>query len=158
MELFNVPEWELIVRLLFALCMGLFVGAQRTYAGGQAGLRTYGLVSLGSALFVVTAGMVTELHSASQLFDPLRVAAQIVVGIGFLGAGVIFTKGDSVTGLTTAAGLWVMAAVGMASGFGFYLVAGTVTILIFLVLSILQTVERRFLRKKKPGDAENDNA
>lgn len=148
MDIFNLPEWELMGRILFALLMGLLIGIQRTRTGATAGMRTYALVSLGAALFVVTAGMVSAMYTGPINFDPLRVAAQIVVGVGFLGAGVIFTHGRDITGLTTAAGLWVAAGIGMASGFGLFGMAAFTTLLTIFTLEVLYHVEERYVAEE----------
>ena len=114
MELFAVSDFNLILRLTFAVILGLAIGAERSRVGKQAGMRTYSLVSLGACLFIVMSGVVSTKYAETFVFDPLRVASQIVVGIGFLGAGVIFVQRQILTGLTTAAGLWVVAAIGAA--------------------------------------------
>lgn len=146
MELFAVSEWELLVRLTFAVFLGLLVGAERSRVGKRAGMRTYALVSLGAALFVIIAGVVSYKYVETFVFDPLRVASQIVVGIGFLGAGMIFVNKDVVNGLTTAAGIWVTAAIGVASGYGFYTLATYVTFLTLVIFEVLWYVEARFIR------------
>jgi len=143
-----ITEWEGIGRLLIALGLGLAIGVERTASGGQVGLRTYGLVALGAAVFVVTSLLVSQNYINTTNFDPLRVAAQIVVGVGFLGAGVIYTNHEITHGLTTAAGMWVAAAIGMAVGFGFYLAAAVATGLVIFTFATLQTVEDRYLRNK----------
>ncbi|MEK7083835.1 MAG: MgtC/SapB family protein, partial [Patescibacteria group bacterium] len=101
--------------LLLALLLGALIGWQREHIGKAAGLRTYALVSFGSALFTILS------MQAIGDADPGRVAAQILTGIGFIGAGVIIHKHDNVEGLTTAAGLWATSAVGMAVGAGWYI-------------------------------------
>jgi putative Mg2+ transporter-C (MgtC) family protein len=133
---FNVTQepWNLIVRILVAAALGGILGLERDIHGRGAGLRTHLLVSVGAALFMIlsirvaTFGVVAGLDF-SKVTDPGRIAAQIVTGIGFLGAGVIIREGFSVRGLTTAACLWVAAAIGMASGAGQYMVASTTTVL-----------------------------
>lgn len=100
-------------QILLAVFLGGLLGWQREHIGRAAGLRTYSIVSLGSALFTIL-----SLHAFAG--DPSRIASQVVVGIGFLGAGTILHKGESVEGLTTAAGLWTVAAIGMAVGAGWY--------------------------------------
>ena len=146
MELFAVSDWDIILRLTIAVILGLAVGAERSRVGKRAGMRTYALVSLGAALFVVIAGMVSFKYADTFVFDPLRVASQIVVGIGFLGAGVIFVQRQVLTGLTTAAGLWVVAGVGAACGYGLYVVATYVTFLTLVIFEVLWYVEERFIR------------
>jgi putative Mg2+ transporter-C (MgtC) family protein len=113
---------ETFLRLLVAAALGGLVGLERELEEKAAGLRTHMLVSVGSALFTIVGayGFQEFFTSGSVSFDPSRVAAQIVTGIGFLGAGVIFRQGFTVRGLTTAASLWLVAAVGMAAGAGFW--------------------------------------
>lgn len=149
---FPINEWEMIGRLLMALFLGLLVGAERTRVGKRAGMRTYALVSLGSALFVMVAGQISSYYANVYNFDPLRVASQIVVGIGFLGAGVIFVQKDSIIGLTTAAGLWVVAGVGMAVGYGEFFLATFVAAMLLFVFEILWYVEDRFIRRASQGE------
>lgn len=155
MELFAVSQWELVTRLSVAVLLGLLVGAERSRVGKRAGMRTYALVSLGAALFTVIAGTVSYHYAETTVFDPLRVASQIVVGIGFLGAGVIFVQRQVLTGLTTAAGLWVVAAVGVASGYGLYFIATFVTFLTLVIFEILWYVEERFIKTART-DLEED--
>jgi putative Mg2+ transporter-C (MgtC) family protein len=149
MELFS-SDLDMIMRLTVAVILGLLVGAERSRIGKRAGMRTYALVSLGAALFVIIAGKVSFLYAESFVFDPLRVASQIVVGIGFLGAGIIFIEREILTGLTTAAGMWVVAAIGVACGYGLYVIATYVTFLTLFIFEALWYVEVRFIRKAKP--------
>src|SRR3990167_5786326 len=155
MELFAVSQWEIILRLTVAVVLGLLVGAERSRVGKRAGMRTYALVSLGAALFIVIAGMVSFKYADTFVFDPLRVASHVVVGIGFLGAGVIFVQRQVLTGLTTAAGLWVVAAIGVACGYGLYTIATYVTFLTLVIFEILWYVEERFIRTART-DLEED--
>jgi putative Mg2+ transporter-C (MgtC) family protein len=154
MELFAVSDWEIIQRLTIAVLLGLAVGAERSRVGKRAGMRTYALVSLGAALFIVIAGVVSHQYADTFVFDPLRVASQVVVGIGFLGAGVIFVQRQVLTGLTTAAGLWVVAGIGAACGYGLYVIATFVTFLVLTVFEVLWYVEERFVRTAKHDDDE----
>ena len=146
MELFSVSDFDLMLRLTFALILGLAIGSERSRVGKRAGMRTYGLVSLGACLFIVMSGVVATKYAETFVFDPLRVASQIVVGIGFLGAGVIFVQRQVLTGLTTAAGLWVVAAIGASCGYGLYLIASYVTFLVLFVFEALWYIEERFIR------------
>ena len=155
MELFAVTDWEIMMRLTIATVLGLAVGAERSRVGKRAGMRTYALVSLGAALFIVIAGVVSEKYADTFVFDPLRVASQVVVGIGFLGAGVIFVQRQVLTGLTTAAGLWVVAGVGAACGYGLYVIATFVTFLVLVVFEVLWYVEERFIKTART-DLEDD--
>jgi putative Mg2+ transporter-C (MgtC) family protein len=131
------PEVEAALRLVYAAVLGAVIGFQRERHGKPAGLRTHILICLGAALFTVV-----SIYGFSGSVDPSRVAAGIVTGIGFIGAGVIFRgiKGDKVVGITTAASVWVTAAIGIAAGVGMYVIAGAVTIITFFVL-MLPTVK-----------------
>lgn len=129
-------NWELSARLLVAALLGALVGWEREQAQRPAGLRTYMLVSFGSALFTVL-----SIIAFGPNADPGRLAANIVVGIGFLGAGTIFREGEIVRGLTTAAGLWAVAAIGMAAGVGQYLLAAVSTAIVLVILAGVRFVE-----------------
>ena len=120
---------EMLLRLLVATALGLLVGYERERIGKPAGMRTHGMVSLGAALFTVV-----SVHGFGAATDPARIAAQIVTGIGFLGAGAILQDGGGVHGLTTAASLWVTAALGVAAGVGMEVMALATAVLTFLLL------------------------
>jgi putative Mg2+ transporter-C (MgtC) family protein len=143
--------WNLLGRILLAAALGGILGIERDIHGRQAGLRTHLLVSAGAALFfilsthIATFDVIVPLEF-TKVTDPGRIAAQIVTGIGFLGAGVILKEGFTVVGLTTAACLWISAAIGMASGAGLYIIATCTTILSLFSLILLRWFER-FLRK-----------
>jgi len=123
---------EMILRLLLAAALGAVIGYQREKAGKQAGLRTHALICIGAALFTVV-----SIYGFGIASDPARVAAGVVVGIGFIGAGVILHReGDIVAGLTTAATIWLVAGIGLAAGTGLYVVSAAATALILLVLFI----------------------
>jgi len=119
----------MFLRLLIATVLGALVGYERERAGKPAGVRTHGMVCLGATLFAVV-----SLHGFGGVGDPGRVAAQVVTGIGFLGAGAILHQRGSVHGLTTAASLWVTAAIGLAVGVGMVLMSVATAILVFLLL------------------------
>ena len=126
------PEIEMILRLLLATALGAGIGYQRERAGKPAGLRTHCLIALGAAVFTVA-----SIFGFGNGVDSSRVAAGVVAGIGFIGAGVIFrTSGDWVAGLTTAASIWVAAAVGLAAGAGMYLISFFAAVIAALVLMI----------------------
>ena len=152
MELFAVSDFELMTRLTIAVVLGLLIGAERSRVGKRAGMRTYALVSLGACLFITMSGVVAVRFAESFTFDPLRVASQVVVGIGFLGAGVIFVQRNELTGLTTAAGLWVVAAVGASCGYGLYVIASYVTFLTLFIFEGLWYVEEHFVRRADRQD------
>lgn len=120
---------QMLVRLLVSAALGALIGYERERAGKPAGIRTHGMVSLGAALFTVV-----SLYGFGQSSDLTRVAAQIVTGIGFLGAGAILHERGGVQGLTTAASLWVTAAIGLAVGVGMIFMSVVTTILVFLFL------------------------
>ena len=145
MELFAISQWDLIWRLTVAVLLGLTVGAERSRVGKRAGMRTYALVSLGAALFIIMSGEVAFKYAETFTFDPLRTASQLVVGIGFLGAGVIFVQREILTGLTTAAGLWVVAGIGAACGFGLWPIAVYSTFLSLFIFEGLWYIEERFI-------------
>ncbi len=122
---------EMMARLLLAVLCGAVVGQQREHAYKPAGLRTHILVALGSALFTIV-----SFQGFGDRADPSRVAAQIVVGIGFIGAGTILHSEMTVTGITTAATIWIAAALGMAAGIGMYVLTIFTTIVVLLVLQL----------------------
>jgi putative Mg2+ transporter-C (MgtC) family protein len=128
-------ELDIIWRLGLALVLSSAIGVEREIAQKSAGLRTYSLVGVGAALFMLvsTYGFADVLGSPHTILDPSRVAAQVVSGIGFIGGGIIFVRRDTVRGLTTAAGVWVTAAVGMACGGDLPLLAIATTLIYFLV-------------------------
>ncbi|MGA3094225.1 MAG: MgtC/SapB family protein [Dehalococcoidales bacterium] len=121
---------ELVLRLLLAAVMGAAIGAQREWSGKPAGLRTLALISLGAALFAV----ISEYGFTGG--NPSMIAAGVVTGVGFLGAGAILHHQSGVEGLTTAATAWVAAGVGLAAGSGFYLLSITVTVIVLIILFI----------------------
>ncbi len=128
---------DLLALLVLAVVLGGAVGVERELQQKAAGLRTNILICVGATLFTVL-----SLEMAGPTGDPARIAAQIVTGVGFLGAGTIMQSGGSVSGLTTAATMWVVAAIGMAVGFGAVLEATGATLLLLLVLSALKPIER----------------
>jgi putative Mg2+ transporter-C (MgtC) family protein len=148
--------WDALLRLLIAAALGGAVGFERELRDREAGIRTHLLVSLGSALFTIISayGFHEFLVSGGTLVraDPTRIAAQIVTGIGFLGAGAIIRDGLSVRGLTTAATLWVVAAVGMACGAGYYWPAVAATVLTIVTLGPLRFVAHRTVERMKPDE------
>jgi len=123
-------EVEVVLRLLLAAALGAIIGFQRERANRPAGLRTHTLVCVGSALFTMA-----SIYGFGGLADPARVAAGIVTGIGFLGAGAIMHReGGLVAGLTTAATIWIVAAIGLAAGTGLYVLSAVTTVIALIVL------------------------
>lgn len=147
----DISTWEIVVRLLAAAALGGAIGIERELREREAGFRTHVLVSTGSALFtLISAYAWTDFDFGPKSgisFDPTRIAAQIVTGIGFLGAGAIIRHGLTVRGLTTAATLWIAAAIGMACGAGFYWAAVVGTALALVALGPLRLVNRLVLDK-----------
>jgi putative Mg2+ transporter-C (MgtC) family protein len=133
---------EVFTKLLVAMFLGAAIGVERTLIHKDAGMRTFSLVSLGAALFVIISNTVFEALGPGSGFDPSRIISQIVVGIGFLAGGMIIFTNHKLEGLTTGAGIWVCAAVGAAVGFGFYAIALFVSILILLVFALFPVIER----------------
>ena len=129
-------ELDITLRLAVAMLLGGVIGFEREYRAKDAGFRTHFLVALGSALFCI----VSQYGFGFELKDSSRVAAQVVSGIGFLGAGTIIFQKNVVRGLTTAAGLWVTAAIGLACGTGMYLPAVVTTLMVLVGLEILSAV------------------
>lgn len=125
------PWLEMILRMLLAAALGAGIGYQRERAGKVAGLRTHILIALGAALFTVV-----SVFGFSGAVDPSRVAAGVVAGVGFIGAGVIFRGEEGVAGLTTAASIWIVAAIGLAAGAGLYLISAIVTLIAIGILMI----------------------
>jgi len=123
-----LSDFELVFRIILAVALGSIIGFEREKGDKPAGLRTHILVSLGSAQFSILS------FYAFPGSDPARIAAYVVVGIGFIGAGTIIRSSDRIIGVTTAASLWVVASIGMACGIGFYLAAVIVTIISFITL------------------------
>jgi len=138
---------EFILRLFAAAVMGGIIGMERGYRAKEAGVRTHFLVGLGSALFMIVSqfGFETVLGLPYNIrLDPSRIASQVVSGIGFIGAGTIIFQKHVVKGLTTAAGLWVTAAIGMTCGSGLYILASATTLLVLLCLETLNLIMHHF--------------
>lgn len=146
-----IDELHILIRLLLAMLLGGLVGFEREHNNHAAGLRTHILVCLGATLIMLLSiyGFSDFVDQANVRVDPARLAAAVITGIGFLGAGTILYTGKSITGLTTAASLWVVAAMGLAIGAGFYFAAVVSTGLVILILWIFNKIEQRFLNGKK---------
>ena len=137
--------YELMValRLLLAALLGGLIGLERESLNKSAGLRTHILVSLGSCLIMLTSIEIFETVGHGTIGDPARIAAQVVSGIGFLGAGTIMRSGFGIKGLTTAASLWIVAAIGLAVGIGSYVAAIVATCIVFLILVYMPRLEQK---------------
>ena len=134
-------EWELLGRILLGFALGAVLGWQRERSDRPAGLRTHMLVSAGSTAFTIVS--IYGFLEQGTVRDPARVAAQIVTGVGFLGAGTIWRTESAVRGLTTAASIWLAAAIGMFAGSGMYLLAIVTAILGYICLEWLRPASRR---------------
>lgn len=148
-----ISDVDVILRLLAAAVAGAVIGTNRSRLDWAAGLRTHMLVSVGAALAVIVSAYGFQ-HALSQehvVLDPSRIAAQVISGIGFLGAGTILfmQKEQVIRGLTTAAGLWAVAAVGLAAGAGMYFAAIAATGILWVILALLKPLERRFIRPRR---------
>ncbi len=140
---FDPQTVDVFIKLFIAMSLGMIIGVERLFAHKTASMRTYALISMGSALFVVISVIVSKQYIGIVNFDPLRLAAQIVAGAGFLGAGLVMIKDREVTGITSSTGLWVSAAIGMGVGFGLYKVSVIATFLVLFIFIILWFIEQR---------------
>lgn len=131
--------WTMVIRLLVATALGALIGIEREYHAKEAGVRTHLLVALGACLFMILSiyGFDLMLGRDHVSFDPSRIASQVVTGIGFIGAGTIILQKQMVRGLTTAAGLWVTAAIGLACGTGMYVIAVVTTVIALASLGLI---------------------
>lgn len=142
MEQFFTQNSDIILKLTLAVGLGLLVGAERLLVHKDAGMKTHALVSLGSAVFVLISENLVQKYANFPGLNPTMMPSQIIVGIGFLGAGLIILHGSQLRGLTTAGGLWVTAGIGMAAGLGFYSLALIVTVLVLLILTLVNVLEK----------------
>lgn len=143
---------EILIRLSLASLFGALIGLERERKDWTAGMRTHMMVCVGSSLIMIVSafGFSDSLGAEHVVLDPSRIAAQVISGIGFIGAGtILFLKQGTIRGLTTASGLWTVAAIGLATGGGMYFAAGAATIIALTILWALQPIERRYSRKFK---------
>ena len=145
-------EIELGIRLLISCICGFLVGMERTKNQKVAGIRTYIIVAMGATIFTMVSkyGFLDAVGGGVRV-DVSRVACNIVTGVSFLGAGTIFVRGNRITGLTTAAGIWVMAAIGMAMGNGMYVIGGVATGLVLIIQCLLKHPKFKSFTVKVPG-------
>lgn len=153
MEQFITQNGELILRLVTAACLGLLIGLERILVHKEAGMKTHALVAMGAAVFALASEALVQEYGHLPGLNPTMIPAQIVLGIGFLGAGSIMLQGSRVKGLTTASGLWVVAGIGMASGLGFFSLAFVSTALVLMILTLVNIFEKPI--RKISGDEEN---
>lgn len=145
-NILDVATKDMIIKLSIALILGVIIGLERVWAKKTAGMRTFALVSMGSALFIIISQTIVNYYSSFGSTDPLRMASQIITGIGFIGTGVIFSKDTIQTGITTATSLWVVAGIGMAVGFGMFklaIIATILTLFIFIALWFVETAIKK---------------
>lgn len=151
-ELINSQEvtlWNSIYKLVLSLLLGGLIGLERRQRGQVAGMRTFALISMGATLAMLVSIYIPQEYLGLKNGDPGRVAAQVISGIGFLGAGAIIQMKGSVRGLTTAAGLWMTACIGLAIGTGMYVVGTVAAVLILLVLRLLDRLEHKLLNGRE---------
>ena len=139
------PDAEILLKLFAALFLGMSLGIERALAGKTAGMRTYGLVTMGSAVFVIIGILASGGYANSNTFtdSSARITASIIQGIGFIGAGLIIFRDSKVSGVTTAAGIWAAAGVGVAIGYGFYALAIMTTAFILFIFTGLWFIEHK---------------
>jgi len=143
---------EILIRLSLAALFGALIGLERERKDWSAGMRTHMMVCVGSCLIMIVSifGFSDILGTEHVVLDPARIAAQVVSGIGFIGAGtILFLKQGIIRGLTTASGLWTVAAIGLAAGGGMYFAAGATTVIALIILWVLQPIERVYAKKFK---------
>ncbi|MDK2877521.1 MAG: putative Mg2+ transporter-C (MgtC) family protein [Thermoanaerobacteraceae bacterium] len=141
-------QMELAARLLLSIIFGGIIGIERESVNRPAGFRTHILVCVGSTLTMLVSLYIFEQFNSRASVDPARIAAQVISGIGFLGAGTIIREGATVRGLTTAASLWTVAAIGLAIGSGFYLAAVLATVLTFITLISFSRIENYIIQTR----------
>ena len=139
----DVNALNAVFKLTLSLLLGCVVGLERKRKGQIAGLRTFALISMGATLAMILSIYIPQEYMGLKNGDPGRVAAQVITGVGFLGAGAIIQMKGSVRGLTTAAGIWMVATIGMAVGVGMYLVSVIATLLIIFILETLERYEHK---------------
>ncbi len=142
-----LSQFDLITRLLLAAALGGLIGLEREMSQQPAGLRTHIILVLGAALAMcISINLAIQFHTEATNGDPARLAAQVISGIGFLGAGAIFRLGAGVKGLTTASSLWTAAIIGLAVGAGYYLIGIITTAIVLFVLKALDFVEKKLIK------------
>lgn len=146
-SLISSQDFEIVLKLFTALLLGMSLGIERALAGKTAGMRTYGLVTMGSTLFVIIGILASGGYAGGTHFtdSSARITAAIIQGIGFIGAGLIFFKAkeEKISGVTTAAGIWVAASIGVAIGYGFYVLAIVATVFTLFAFTGLWYIENK---------------
>lgn len=142
----NLKELEYVLRMVIAIILGFAIGTERKMRFKEAGMRTHAIVSAGACLFMLVSKY--GFSDVDGKFDTARIAAQVVSGIGFIGAGMIMYRKQAVHGLTTAAGVWITSAIGMASGAGMYILAVSATVIIIIAQCIMH-IDCNFFKNKR---------
>lgn len=143
------------IDLVIALLLGACLGTERSHAGKTAGMRTYSLVSMGSCLFIIISRLVIPM-SGGYAYDPMRIAAGVIMGIGFLCGGVIVFKDSQISGLTTAAGLWIASGVGMAVGYGLESLAIFATVATLIIFTLFWYIEHIMFHLEEGNNHNGD--
>ena len=151
LEIFKIElsQWQTILQLALAIVLGGLIGLEREYRQRSAGVKTFTLVCLASALFTILSREAFDTYWIRTSFDPSRIISSILIGIGFIGAGVIFKKPEKIEGITTAAGLWITTAIGISVGCGWDVISVLATLLVVILLLILRKVDIWFDRFDK---------
>jgi putative Mg2+ transporter-C (MgtC) family protein len=144
-----LPNFIYFLQLALATILGIILGIERLIAKRPAGPRTYGLVSLGACLATIISLQVAPLYGNAPGLNPLQIVANVILGIGFLGTGLIFLQDTHINGLTTAAGVWVSAIIGIAVGFGFYSLATFATLITLFLFTIFWRVEHGIVTREE---------
>ncbi len=154
LELLSQDQLNIILRLILAVVLGGLVGLEREYKRKSAGLKTFALVSLGSATFTLIGLELFSFLSQNEniSFDPSRSIQAVALGLGFIGAGIIIYRQEHIEGLTTAAGIWVAGAIGVAVGSGLYLIAILVVLLALIIMILFSSLEQEIFRKNEEKD------
>ena len=142
MQQFFITNGDFIIKLVLAMGLGMVIGAERALVHKEAGMKTHSLVSMGAALFIIISEFLAQKYANFSGFNPAMIASNIIVGIGFLGAGSIIFQNSRVIGLTTAGGLWITAGIGMAVGFGLYSLATIATVLVLMIFIVMNILEK----------------
>lgn len=142
-----ISNYDLVIRLLLSVILGGLIGLEREIQRREAGLRTHILVCLGSTLIMLTSVYIFDIYKTIGNLDPARIAAGVVTGIGFIGAGAIIRDNEGIRGLTTAASIWVVSGIGLTIGCGFLEAGYITTALVLIVLFILRRIERLISKK-----------
>lgn len=149
----------IITKIAVAIGLGTIIGIERTLAGKTAGMRTYAMITLGSCLFVIISETIIPTSSSQLVANPLVIPASVITGIGFIGAGLIIFQANKITGLTTAAGLWVSAGVGIACGFGLFTLAGIAAVAALIVFTLewfIEDIVKKHSYKSNDVDCQNN--